>query len=68
MKLTEGVPTLAWDVHWDRDGLGKHGRGPFPTKAQAEACLRWYRRAYGIDGQVTQVVVTRRLTKRGPGR
>lgn len=69
MKLVEGVPTLAWDVRWDGDGYGKHGHGPFPTKAQAEACLRWHQRSHNLSGVVTQVLVTREVTpRRGPGR
>lgn len=29
-----------WDVEWEDGGLGKHGRGPWATQSQAEACIR----------------------------
>lgn len=43
-----------WDVRYADGGFGKHGEGPFSTKAQAEASLR----AVGRPGQVESVTVT----------
>ncbi len=48
------VMASLWDVRWDGDGFGKHGRGPFATQAQAAACLR----AVGWPGQVERVECT----------
>jgi hypothetical protein len=42
------VTARLWDVNWREGGVGKHGRGPFATRRQAEACLR----AVGFEGEV----------------
>lgn len=69
MELPEGVTAIAWDVDWSNAGFGKHGRGPFKTRRQAEACLRWHRANHALDGRVVQVIVTvLRSPKRGRGR
>jgi hypothetical protein len=51
------VTAPLWDVNWHEDGYGKHGRGPFATKRQAQACLR----AVGWPGTVELVNVTLEL-------
>lgn len=39
-----------YDVDWDGDGFGKHGRGPYLTSRQAHSCLNalpWSGRVVG---------------------
>ena len=51
---SDRVTLELWDVRYVDGGFGKHGEGPFSTKAQAEESLR----AVGCPGQAESVTVT----------